>query len=70
MLASGEKIDPAVKKYCEWIIANYSSLEDTNLSEVYASNIFDPKEAEDLDKHLQNIVDNNNITVTESVKIK
>ena len=69
MLASGEKIDPAVKKYCEWIIANYSSLEDTNLSEVYASNIFDPKEAEDLDKHLQNIVDNNNITVTEYARI-
>lgn len=69
LLDSGEKLDPAIKKYCEWIIANYSSLEDTNLKEVFAYNIFDPKEAEDLDKHLQNIVDNNNITVTESAKI-
>ena len=68
-LESGEKLDPALKKYCEWIVANYSSLEDTNLKEVFSSNIFDPKEAEDLDKHLQNIVDNNNITVTESAKI-
>lgn len=68
MLASGEKLNPAVKKYCEWIVANYSSLEDTNLKEVYAANIFDPKEAEDLDQHLQNIVDKNNIQVTESVQ--
>lgn len=68
MLDSGEKLDPAIKKYCEWIVANYSSLEDTNLKEVYASNIFDPKEAEDLDKHLQSIVDKNNIQVTESVQ--
>lgn len=67
-LDSGEKLDPAVKKYCEWIIANYSSLEDTDVKEVFASNIFDPKEAEDLDKHLQDIVTNNNITVTESAK--
>lgn len=69
LLDSKEKLDPAVKKYCEWIVANYSSLEDTNLKEVFSSNIFDPKEAEDLDKHLQTIVDNNNITVTESAKI-
>jgi hypothetical protein len=68
MLGSGEKLDPAIKKYCEWIVANYSSLEDTNLKEVFASNIFDPKEAEDLDAHLQNIVDHNNIQVTESVQ--
>ena len=69
LLDSKEKLDPAVKKYCEWIVANYSSLEDTNLKEVFSSNIFDPKEAEDLDKHLQSIVDNNNITVTESARI-
>lgn len=69
LLDSKEKLDPAVKKYCEWIVANYSSLEDTNLKEVFSSNIFDPKEAEDLDKHLQSIVDNNNIAVTESAKI-
>ena len=69
LLDCGIKLDPAIKKYCEWIVANYSSLDDTNLKEVYASNIFDPKEAEDLDKHLQSIVDNNDITVTESAKI-
>lgn len=69
LLDCGIKLEPAIKKYCEWIVANYSSLDDTNLKEVFASNIFDPKEAEDLDKHLQSIVDNNNITVTESAKI-
>ena len=66
LLNSGEKLDPAVKKYCEWIVDNYSSLEETDLNEIYQSNIFDPKEAEDLDQHLQNLVKNNSITVTES----
>ena len=68
LLASGEKLDPAIKKYNEWIVANYSSLEDTNLKEVYSDRIFDPKEAEDMDKHLQSIVSGNNIQVTESVQ--
>lgn len=68
LLNSGEKLDPAVKKYCEWIVDNYSSLEETDLNEIYQSNIFDPKEAEDLDQHLQNLVKNNSITVTESWK--
>ena len=65
MLESGDKLDPAVKKYNEWIVANYSSLKDSEIKDT-SSNIFDPKEAEDLDKHLQSIVDGNNITVTES----
>ena len=68
ILNSGEKINPSVKKYCEWIEQNYSSLDDTNLEEIYQSNIFDPKEANDLDTHLQNLVDGNNVTVTEYAK--
>lgn len=68
ILASDEKLDPAIKKYCEWIVENYSSLDDTNLNEIYQGNIFDPKEADNLDTHLQNLVDGNNITVTESVQ--
>lgn len=69
MLESGDKLDPAVKKYNEWIVANYSSLKDSEIKDT-SSNIFDPKEAEDLDKHLQSIVDGNSITVTESAKLK
>jgi hypothetical protein len=65
MLSSGEKLDPAIKKYNEWIVANYSSIKDSEIKDV-SSEIFDAKECEDLDTHLQNIVDGNNITVTES----
>ena len=67
-LLAYKDLDPDVKKYCEWVVANYSSLDDTDLNEIYQANVFDPKEAEDLDKHLQNIARNNNVAVTESYK--
>lgn len=65
LLESGVKLDPAIKKYCEWIVENYKALEDTDVGEVFNEKIFDPKEAEDLDEHLQNIARNNKIVVTE-----
>jgi hypothetical protein len=66
ILDSGTKIDPALKEYCEWVIANYSSIMDTEISTKHQTVTFDPKEAEDLDKHLQNVITNNNIKITES----
>jgi len=68
LLNSGEKLNPDVKKYCEWIVANFSQLEETDIGTTYAKNLIDPKESEDLDQHLHNVVKNNNITVTESAQ--
>lgn len=65
LLDSGEKLEPEIKKYCEWIVENYKVLEDTDVAEIFNEKIFDPKEADDLDEHLRNIVSNNNIVVTE-----
>lgn len=65
LLDSGEKLDPAVKKYCDWIVENYSSLEESDVKEIYSTHLFDPKEAEDLNKHLQNIAKSGGVTVTE-----
>lgn len=66
LLDSKEKLDPAIKKYLEWIVENYSSMLDTNIDEIYNDNTFDPKSANDLDEHIQNLINNNNITLTES----
>lgn len=66
ILSGQEKISDECKKYCEWIVNNYSNLEKTNIQSNYTSNTFDPKEAQDLDKHVQNIILNNGIAVTES----
>jgi hypothetical protein len=66
ILSGQEKISDESRKYCEWIVNNYSNLEKTNIASNYNDKTFDPKEAEDLDKHVQNIILNNGIAVTES----
>lgn len=71
LLNSGEDLDPAIKKYLEWIVENYSSLlDDTEIEDVYNDTTFDPKAADDLDKHLQTLISDNNITLTESEIMK
>ena len=67
ILNGEEKISPEVKKYCEWICQNYSSIEKTNIEKDYNKTTFDPKESKDLDKHAKDLIVNNNINVTESV---
>lgn len=66
ILDSKEKIDPALKEYCEWVVANYSNILDTDIGENYNSVTFNPEEAKDLDEHIQNLIENNDITITES----
>ena len=66
ILSGQEKISDESRKYCEWIVNHYSNLEKTNIASNYNDKTFDPKEAEDLDKHVQNIILNNGIAVTES----
>jgi hypothetical protein len=66
ILSGQEKLTKEVKAYCEWIVKNYSNLEKTNAEQHYNSATFDPSEAKDLDEHIQNLILNNNITVTES----
>jgi tetratricopeptide (TPR) repeat protein len=65
-LESGERLEPSIKKYLEWIVQNYSSILNTDIEEIYNKTTFDPKTADDLDKHLQNIISSGNITLTES----
>ena len=66
LLDSGEKLDPAIKEYCEWIVANYSNILDTDIGTKYQTVTFNPEEAKNLDEHIQRMISNNNIKVTES----
>jgi hypothetical protein len=60
------KLDPEVKSYCKFIVDNFSKLDDPDIMKYYNSNLLDPKEADDLDKHLEMLINDNDITVTES----
>ena len=63
----GQKdLDPEVRKYCKWIVDNFSNVHKTSISTMYNKATFDPEEAENLDKHLSDLISKNNITLTES----
>ena len=66
VLNSKVKLDPAFKKYMEWIVDNYSKTLEIGLDENYSKGTFDPKTAEDLDKHIEKLIGSANINVTES----
>jgi hypothetical protein len=62
-------IDPSIKKYCKWVVDNFDAVTHTEISTIYNAHTFDPKTAEDLDKHMQDLITDNNIVTTESYKI-
>ena len=70
LMDADKDMDPALKEYLQWIVDNYASLHDTDIKEIYNQTTFDPKEAEDLDEHLQNLLKTaKNTTVTESATL-
>lgn len=66
LLDSGVKITPEVKNYLEWIVQNHSRiLEVEDIDAKYSKSTFDPKTAEDIDLHIQNLISKANIQLTE-----
>ena len=65
-LLEQKNLEPQVKKYCQWIVDNFSNVNHANIDTIYNKTTFDPKEAENLDKHLEDIIKDNNVTLTES----
>jgi hypothetical protein len=60
------KLDPAIKKYLEWVVETFSGSLDINIDDEYTKSTFDPKTAEDLDRHIDALINRANIHVTES----
>lgn len=68
-LKEKKALSPECKDYLEWVVKNYSKLEDTGIAENYNQATFNPKECEDLDAHIQRIIDKStSVQVTESYK--
>ena len=65
-LDSGVKLDPCVKSYLEWIVANNSKLLEEDIDDLYSTPNFDPKSAENLDAHIQSLISKSGVQVTES----
>ena len=71
ILADGGKfIDPTQKRYLEWLVNGFDSIEDTSVDDVVLgeSPVFDPNATADLNKHLENLIQHGrkNINITES----
>lgn len=64
-LNNKKDLDPAVKKYLEWIVDNYSETEKIGVENLYNKSTFDPGSAENLDSHLRKLITDSKITVTE-----
>lgn len=67
----GKFIDPTQKKYLEWIVSGFDSIQDTSVDDIVPgeSPVFDPDATADLNKHLENLIQHGrkNINITESV---
>ena len=66
----GKYIDSTQKKYLEWLVNGFDSIEDTSVDDVVQgeSPVFDPEATADLNKHLENLIQHGrkNINITES----
>jgi hypothetical protein len=66
----GKYIDTTQKKYLEWLVNGFDSIEDTSVDDVVQgeSPVFDPEATADLNKHLENLIQHGrkNINITES----
>lgn len=62
-----EHLDKSIRTYLQWIVDNNDKILKTDIKDTHKSSTFDPKEAEDLDKHLNKMISTNKLTVTESI---
>ena len=59
-------LDPATRKYLTWIKDNFSSMTATDIENEKVNTTYDPGRADDVDAHIQDIINQGNVTVTES----
>ena len=59
-------LDPATRKYLTWIKDNFSVMLETDIETEKPNTTYDPNRAGDVDKHIQDIINQGNVQVTES----
>ena len=65
-LDSGIELDPEIRKYLEWIVSNFSSVDNLKLDEIYDDKLFNPQEVDMIDQHLNNMTKSKRVVVTEA----
>ena len=56
LLKEKKMLDPAVVKYLEWLVEAYKKTGDQHeIRDIYNKSVFNPSEADDLDKHLEHL---------------
>lgn len=68
-ILADKSTDEALKKYAKWIVDNFDSVHNTDIKTIYNQTTFKPSQAEDLDKHMQKLIEDNNIVTTEAYKL-
>ena len=59
-------LDPSTRKYLTWVKDNFSLMLETDIEKEKPNTTYDPNRAGDVDKHIQDIIDQGNVQVTES----
>lgn len=59
-------LDPATRKYLTWIKDNFSAMTATDIENEKVNTTYDPGRADDVDAHIQDIINQGNVTITES----
>ena len=66
LLEQRDVLDPEVVKYLEWLSEAYKKTgANDDIPNIYNTSVFDPKEAEDLDKHLEHLAEKSGAEITE-----
>ena len=56
LLKERKMLDPEVVKYLEWLVETYKKTGDQHeIRDIYNKSVFNPSEADDLDKHLEHL---------------
>ena len=64
-MLENKNLTKEAKDYAQWIVDNYSKLDEMGIREKHNTATFNPAEADDLDAHIQRIIDNGRVIVTE-----
>lgn len=66
LLKDRKMLDPEVVKYLEWLVEAYKKTGDQHeIRDIYNKSVFNPSEADDLDKHLEHLAKMTGAPVTE-----
>lgn len=66
LLENGDKLDPEIKSYLEWLSEAYKQTgEQDEIKDIYNKSVFSPEAADKFDEHLEHLTQIADVTLTE-----